>query len=170
MTKPSWLPDELKYDGDWEKFISIVYKVFQRDFVYTKPSFHGYIVACDTKITDGKEATFWHIVQREDSKLKERLPDLRRCCRIPWPKPIIENDLDPRLSVWRTERKKPGKPRQNRLLVWLEDYDYLVVLAERKNVMVLVTAYCTDVESHRKKLRKERDNFYKMQKPPGWAT
>jgi hypothetical protein len=170
MAKPAWLPDELTYDGNWEEFIECVYQVFKKDFMQTQPSYQGYIVTCDTKIIDGKEVGFWHIVQREDYKLKERLPDLRRCCRISWPKPIIENNLDPALSVWCVYRKKPGSPRQKRVLIWLEELDYLVVLAERKHVIVLVTAYCTDIESHKNKLRKERDAYYEMQKPPGWAT
>jgi len=170
MTKPVWLPEEFQYDGNWEEFIECVYQVFKQDFMQTQPSYQGRIVTCDTKIIDGKEAGFWHIVQRHDSQLNERLPDLRRCSRIPWPKPIIENNSSPILSVWRVDRKKAGKPRQKRILIWLEEFDYLVVLAERKRVVVLVTAYCTDIESHKNKLRKERDKYYEMQKPPDWAT
>ena len=66
--------------------------------------------------------------------------------------------------------KKPGRPRQTRVLIWLENLDYIVVLAERPREMILVTAYCTDIKSQRKKLEKERDEYYKMQKPPDRAT
>jgi hypothetical protein len=44
------------------------------------------------------------------------------------------------------------------------------VLAERPRAMILVTAYCTDIESHRDKLRKERDEYCRKQKPPGGTT
>jgi hypothetical protein len=46
----------------------------------------------------------------------------------------------------------------------------LSVLAERPRAMILVTAYCTDIESHRDKLRKERDEYCRKQKPPGGTT
>jgi len=59
---------------------------------------------------------------------------------------------------------------RSRVLIWLENLDYIVVLAERPREMILVTAYCTDINSQRKKLKKERDEYYKMQKPPGGAT
>jgi hypothetical protein len=83
---------------------------------------------------------------------------------------MIEHAPDKSLSVWKDERKKPGKPRQTRVLIWLESLDYLVVLAERPRAMILVTAYCTDIESHRDKLRKERDEYCRKQKPPGGTT
>ena len=90
--------------------------------------------------------------------------------RIPWPRPMIEHSTDKSLSVWKSERKKPSRPRQTRVLIWLENLDYIVVLAERPRAMILVTAYCTDIKSHKEKLRKERDEYYKMQKPPDGAT
>jgi len=48
--------------------------------------------------------------------------------------------------------------------------DYLVVMVEKPRSMILVTAYCTDVKSQRQKLIKEREDYYKMQKPPGQAA
>lgn len=83
---------------------------------------------------------------------------------------MIEHSEDQTISVWKNERKKPGKPRQTRVLIWLEDLDYFVVLAERHKTMVLVTAYCTDIKAQKEKLKKERDGYYKKQKPPGWTT
>jgi hypothetical protein len=52
----------------------------------------------------------------------------------------------------------------------LEDLDYIVVLAERPKEMVFVTAYCTDIGAQREKLKKERAEYYKKQKPPRGAT
>jgi len=173
MTKPSWLPDALRYSdfgGDWERFLDAIYQIFERDFKQSSPSYEGRTVVHDTKIEDGKEAGFWHIIQKADVAVGERLPDLRRCERIPWPRPMIEHSTDTSLSVWKNERKKPDRPRQTRVLIWLENLDYIVVLAERPREMILVTAYCTDIKSQRKKLEKERDEYYKMQKPPDWAT
>jgi hypothetical protein len=83
---------------------------------------------------------------------------------------MIEHSTDTSLSVWKNERKKPGRSRQTRVLIWLENLDYIVVLAERPREMILVTAYCTDIKSQRKKLEKERSEYYEMQKPPDKAT
>ncbi|MFC2033751.1 hypothetical protein ACFLUB_04480, partial [Chloroflexota bacterium] len=74
--------------------------------------------------------------------------------RIPWPRPIIEHSDDGAISIWKNKRRG-----QTRILIWLEKLDYIVILAEKSQVKVLITAFCTDIESQRNKLRKERDNY-----------
>ena len=170
MTTPAWLPEVLSFHGNWEVFIEEVYAIFERDFKQSRPSFRGLAVTYDTRIEDGREAGFWHIVQRDDAAAGERLPDFKRCGRIPWPRPTIDNSTDSAVSVWEKEKKKPGSPRQIRVNIWLEDEDYLIVLRNRSAYMILITAFCVDDESYRRKLRKERDEYYEKQKPPGWAT
>jgi len=39
-------------------------------------------------MTQNKEATFWHMIQ-EGSVESERIPDIRRCERIRWPRPSV---------------------------------------------------------------------------------
>lgn len=161
---PEWLPQALKYGeykGNWYKFLADVYRIFERDFKQSRPNFEGYPVTHDSKIENGKEATFWHIVERTDPIAKERVPDIRRCERIPWPRPIIEHSTDIALSVWRNKRK-----REIRVLIWMENLDYIVILAEKPQERVLITAFCTDIKSQCHKLRKERDKYIQMQKPP----
>jgi hypothetical protein len=173
LTQPSWLPDALQYadfHGDWGEFLATVYQIFERDFKQSRPSYEGKTVVHDTRIEDGKEVGFWHITCRYEARTHARETDLRRCERIPWPRPMIEHSTDRSLSVRKNKRKKPGSPRQTRVLIWLENLDYLVVLAERPKAMILVTAYCTDIESHKEKLRKERGGYGERQKPPGKAT
>ncbi len=167
---PPWLPQSLCYDdfhGDWGKFLEAVYQIFERDFKQSKPCYTGRVVVHNENIEDGREACFWHLVQRGDPFAGDRIPDLRRCERIVWLRPIIENHADPVVSVWEKHAHRGhGRPTETRVLIWLEDFDYLIILAERRNVMILVSAYCTDIESQRRKLRKERDEYYKKQKPP----
>ena len=79
---------------------------------------------------------------------------------------MIENCTDKTISVWRNERIRKRGAKQTRILIWLEGLDYLVVLAEMRRLTVLVTAYCTDSNHQRRKLRKERNEYYGMQKPP----
>lgn len=168
MMKPSWLPDALQYsdfNGEWDRFLATVYQIFEHDFKQSRPSYEGRTVVHDTKIEDGKEAAFWHITSSIDRNTRDRVPDLRRCERIPWPRPMIEHPNDDALAVWKNKRK-----RDTRVLLWLEKLDYLVVLTETSRTIVIVTAYCTDRKHTRTKLRKERERYLEMQKPPGGAT
>ena len=166
---PDWLPAALRYsdfDGDYDRFLVAVYEVFERDFNQSKPHYHNRPITYDSRIEDGKEAAFWHITSSFDPSTGNRELDLRRAERIPWPKPMIENCTDKAISVWRNERIRGKGANQTRILIWLERLDYLVVLAEMKRLTVLITAYCTDSNHQRRKLRKERDEYYEMQKPP----
>ena len=166
---PVWLPEALRYGdygGDWDKFLAAVYDVFERDFKQSRPNYQGHPVDYDSRMENGKEAAFWHMTSSIDRSTGDRLPDLRRCERIPWPRPMIENCADKAISVWRNERIRKKGAKQTRILIWLEGLDYLVVLAEMRRLTVLVTAYYTDSNHQRRKLRKERDEYYRMQKPP----
>ena len=164
MTNPSWLPESLIYNdfnGDWDKFLTTVYEIFVHDFKSSRPTYQGLPVSYDGRVEDGKEAVFWHLICRNDLSTQKRELDLRRCERIPWPRPIIEHSTDLVISVWKSERQ-----REIRVLIWIETLNYLIVMAEKPKSMILVTAFCTDIKSQREKLIKERDKYYKMQKPP----
>ena len=154
LTQPSWLPKALRYndfDGDWEKFLAVVYHIFERDFKQSRPAYQGFPLGYDSTIEDGKEAVFWHLTSEKDKKTGNREMDLRRCERIAWPRPILEHPQDQQVSVW---KKKRGK--EVRIKLWLEGVDYLVVLKEGRNTVILLTAYRTDREHTRNKLRGER--------------
>jgi len=166
-SRPPWLPKELQYadyNGDWDKFLEVVYRIFEHDFKSSCPTYKGFPLVYDSKLESGKEVAFWHLIQRHDCRAQDRVPDLRRCERIPWPNPIIEHSSDRAVSVWKNKRKKPNRGLRTSVLLWLEKLDYLVVLGERPQKMVLVTAYCTDIKSQREKLVKERDNYFKNAK------
>lgn len=168
-TLPEWLPSLLcytDYNGDWDKFLSDVYAIFERDFKKTRPLFRTLPVNHDTRIEFGKEAGFWHIVQKEEKDIAIRIPNLRRCEHIRWPKPLIENSSDLRVSCWQNLVKRPGQGRQNRISIWIEDLDYIVILRARSKEMILITAYCVIYESHRNKLRKQRDEYNKTKAAP----
>src|SRR5579864_6331534 len=123
--------------------------------VASRPSLGGKVVVCRRDpIYDGKEAGFWHctsVGKTED----DRIPDLRRCERIEWLRAIIENCDDTRVERWTTEKK--GDCRH---YLWFNE-EYLISLGVRKNYWQLITAFCTEKEHSRKKLRNERDEAKK---------
>ena len=155
---PEWLPPVLLLsdcDGDAHRFLSKAYGIFYRDFRISRPKFAGRPVVYDNTMSEGKEEAFWHIISAEDPMRGERIVDPRRCERIAWVRPILEHPDDPRVSLWRNRRGT-----HVRVLLWLETLDYLVVLDEWPNRYALITAYCTDYESTRRKLRKDRQGAH----------
>jgi hypothetical protein len=64
---------------------------------------------------------------------------------------VIEHHADDRIDVWFNSRR--GDTRYS---LWFDE-EYLVVLGERGKHWQLITAFTTDQEHRRRKLRKERD-------------
>ena len=100
-------------------------------------------------VIQGKEATFWHLISEGELE-SARLPDLRRCERIRWPRPVIEHASESVVKVWENERGS-----EKRVCLWLESAEYLVVLTRRKGYVLIWTAFPV-TEAHRKrKLQRE---------------
>ena len=154
-----WLPPLVllsDHSGDWEKYLQAVYTFFEQDFVKSRPSFQG--VSLQLKrhpVIQGKEATFWHLIS-EGKTEEDRTPDLRRCERIRWPRPFIENDKEPLMKMWSNTRYG-----EERICLWLEEVEYLVVLAKRSGYILLWTAYTTSQPHQKRKLQKEYEAFKK---------
>ena len=160
-----WLPPLVLFNdhgGDWETYLDVIYAWFKRDFVENKPVFQGRRLGLKRHpVTNGKEATFWHMIS-EGAIEDERIPDLRRCERIRWPKPVIENSEAPRVKWWISVKK-----REDRIHIWLEDEDYVVVLADRKGYLLPWTAFLVTRGHTREKLRKEYERFWKDRQQNG---
>ena len=74
--------------------------IFERDFKFNQPLYSGKPVWFFPEMEGDKESIFWHLTHREDKKTGERLPDMRRCERLPWIKAVIENRDKPELLNW----------------------------------------------------------------------
>ncbi len=167
--QPDWLPALVlldHYENNWDKYLKAIYKVFKEDFVYKRPVFQGKKLGIKRYplADDGKEATFWHMIS-EGKKEEDRLPDLRRCERIRWPKPIIEHSEFPKIKIWENKRRGEG-----RVCIWFEEVEYLVILAKRKGYILFWTAYPV-FRSHRKrKLNREYEEYLKAGDAPQGGT
>ncbi|MCC2606928.1 hypothetical protein [Planctobacterium marinum] len=159
---PQWLPEMIRlesFGGNWDAFFEEVYNSFQRDFVDNNPVFRGKRLGLKRHPEyDGKSATFWHMIS-EGKDEESRMPDIRRCERIRWPKAIIENDADSVLKVW-AEKKQGDK----RIYLWFEMEGYLVVLNVRKGYILPWTAFYIEREHQRQKYNKryKRNNGNKI--------
>ena len=153
-----WLPPLLRlndHGGNWERYLEAIYAVFKQDFVDTRPSYKGIRLGVKKHpIEKGKEACFWHLIS-EGKNEQERIPDLRRCERIGWPRPMIEAADAREIKLW--ENASRG---ETRIVIALKDFSYVVILAKRKDYVLLWTAYCVDREHSRRKMEKECLEFY----------
>ena len=152
-----WLPALLlleQYEGDWERYIEAVYQYFKTDFIDSKPQFENKSVGLKRyPLFKQKEYTFWHCTS-EGEEEQERIPDIRRCERIRWPRPIIEHCDYKAIRCWCNKRSS-----DKRILLWFYQEDYLVVLADRKKYVLLWTAYPVIYEHTKEKLMKEYEDY-----------
>jgi len=99
-----------------------------------------------------KESIFWHLTHREDKKTGERLPDMRRCERLPWIKAVIENRDKPELLNW-DYKEGDGSVKT---YLWLKQLDFVVIMKRyRDGGRRLVTSFYVDYPHKRKKLYKK---------------
>lgn len=149
----AWLPPLVllsECGGDWSRFLEAVYAFFRQDFITSRPQWNGAPVGITRNpVEQGKEAGFWHLVS-EGRTEAERTPDIRRCERIRWPRRVIEERDLGRVKCWRNRRG-----HEWRVVIALDDFSYVLILAPRKGYALLWTAYCVEHEHRRVKLRKE---------------
>lgn len=157
--KPDWLPDLVlisEYGGDWDKYLAALFQLFRKDFIESKPLFRGTFVGITKhSYSQGKESTFWHLIS-EGKVEEDRTPDFERCKRIRWSRAIIENHKTPFVQVWETMR---GREKRILLRFVFDKEDYLVVLAEHKGAVLLITAYLVTWENQKRRLQQEFERF-----------
>ncbi len=156
---PPWLPPKLESASysSTDELLSAAYDCFREDFVVSSGSllYNGILVRLPRLPSyDGFHETFLHIVSQEKKNIHCRLYDSERCSRIPWIKPIIENNHEATIKKWKNRRKG-----NNRHLLWLESAEYLVVLTRRKREFLLWTAYVVNQSHSKRKLTKEYQNY-----------
>ena len=153
----TWLPEVIQlqsFEGNWDKYFEFIYKVFVKDFIESRPVYEGRKLNLKKLPTyEGKDATFWHIISEGDIE-DSRIPNLRRCERIRWPRPIIENSADPVVKIWQNNRK--GKVR---ICLLLDPANYIVILDRRANYDLFWTAYPVDWPHQKRKLIKEYEAY-----------
>lgn len=152
MTIPVWLPNMFPVDPWTHDTYDKLYAVFKRDFKDTKPYYDGCPVWFFPNMDGGKEVIFWHLTSRKDKTTGDRYPDLRRSERLPWARPMLDNDNEPEVLGWDYEEGD----RSIRTYVWLKDYDYLVIMKKYKDgARRLITSYYIDYAHKKRKLTKK---------------
>ena len=151
------LPELVEYSNynNWPDYLEGLYEIFRKDFIDTKPKYLGLDVVCFIEpVFQGKEFTFWHLITEGNIEIN-RTPDFRRCERINWPKPIIENSKDGNIKVWENVRKNKKGKKTKRISICYGNWEYLVILGIRKKHYSFVTAYPVFRGHTKQKLKKE---------------
>lgn len=152
---PVWLPPKAAVVGSRDQVIAALYRIFDADFRRSARQFRGVPVRWDQQVRAGSsyEAGFWHLISREDASGVRHFDPLR-AERLPWCGPLLDHGDDPAVLVW---DERAGRPRP-RTHVWLESWDYLVVLELREVpdgvVWYLITALYVDGPNRRRGLRR----------------
>jgi len=149
---PEWLPPMLCVNPWGQDTFDALYSIFERDFKFSQPLYSGKPVWFFPEREDDKESIFWHLTHREDKRTGERLPDMRRCERLPWVKAIIENRDKPELLNW-DYMEADGSVKT---YLWLKKLDFVVIMKKyRDGGRRLVTSFYVDYPHMRKKLHKK---------------
>ena len=168
MSQNAWLPPLLLFEdshGNWRAYLDRLYKAFSADFLQNPPSWPQKRFALKRHPEyDGKSATFWHFISTGRIEVA-RIPDLRRCERIAWAKPIIQsfNGKAPvagdRIIWWKNTRGNSV-----RIVLALRDFSYVVIIEDRTDFVLPWTAYFVEWTHQRQKLEKEYKEYWGAQK------
>jgi len=144
------------YNGNFQEYFQAVYKIFESDFIRNHPSFEKQkVVVRKYPLVDGIHKTFYHITH-EGHDENERTPDIRRMERIRFPRFVITNKQHPEILLWKNKRGK-----DERIILFSERENYVVVLTDRKGFFLFITAYFIEKEHRKRKLMKEYEAYKK---------
>ena len=163
-----WLPDLEYYEGydSWLDYEDTLYDIFKTDFIDSYPFFENKRVKIKKYQTErGRAKAFYHTTCKDYLGSGDRAPDLRRCERIRWIRAFIENyDCDESLcdscsgvKVWREPYKN-----KNRVNILLEEERYIVILEDRLNFYLLITAFYLDYDNALEKRLKHYEMYKKL--------
>lgn len=151
---PNWLPPLVEFNnyGDWGIYINALYQFYIDDFKRSP------IIIGDRTVRNrrepmilGKDASFWHILGEEETQKNDGT--FRRHERVRWPKAIIIHRNDNKIKLWSETRNA-----KKRFHLWFND-EYLVVIEERSDYFLFITAFVTDWNHEVRKLEKRfKDN------------
>ena len=167
MISCPWLPqlEEFENYGNlWSKYEGALYDIFKTDFIINRPTFKGKNVSVRRyPMEHDKEEAFFHVTCQDYSKNNNRVPDLRRCERIRWISAFIKNynSCDPSVCKECSGVKVWDEPYKNtkRVHLLLEEERYIVVLEQRENYYLLITAFYFD---HEHALEKKLKHYMKF--------
>lgn len=134
----------------WKNYVEVIYEIFCAEVANARLAYQGLPIKCRYhEPYDGKHFSFWHMISNGFVE-EDRTPDFERCARIRWISFLICHADDPNfVRVWEQERKtKHG--RKKRVVLWLYNHDYVVILEPKATCYFIITTYCISGGTRRK--------------------
>lgn len=159
MSEPPKLLNMGEFSGDdtasrWNNYVEAVYQIYLKTVAFGKLMFRGLPVNCQFRPeTHGKHYAFWHMMQEAalGKAEEDRTIDFERCSRVGWISWAIQNaGKEPGIRVF----KQSPRGNETSWVLWLHEYNYAVILWERRGYFLLRTAFI--VKPH-KAMEFERD-------------
>ena len=159
-----------EFDIDWNNYAEfedwLYNEVYLKQIIGGRLSFLGLPVRLRRYPVheNGKAFTFYHLIS-EGKVEADRTPDPERCRRLHWVPFILQNAMDmDRIKCWVNSRRRKNADTKN-VVLWLKDYNYLVVLEKRHDFYLLKTAYlCLSEDWRIRKLELEQSESYDPRK------
>ncbi len=170
---PDWLP-EMAHVNPWtETTYEMLYQIFCQDIRDYDLQYMGNDIWTFPDTEDGKEVIFWHLTTRKERLQKvprrkrkfyseeltdvepDRLPDLRRCERLPWVKTLVEHSTESEVLAWDYEEGD----RTIKTYIWIKEDNFVVIMKKFPNgKRRLITSFYVDMPYKRKDFERKYAN------------
>lgn len=142
MSSTNWLParlDRASYIDD-AALEAAAWMAFQQDFT-AAPGFRSELVHINRQphpARSDRQHSYWHAVTEGQPETARTTPVAERLERIPWVRPIIENEACPQSSikVWSNRRGS-----STHICIWFNRINYLIILKRLRTNYLLKTTY-----------------------------
>ena len=152
-----------KSDKEWDEYYEEVYSKFKNDFLNeNRPLYYNNKIIRIRRMPEvfGKEQTFYHITNYEEQGIENRVPDWRRCERIAWVREFIEQSfcVNSKCNCSGIHNWIQPFKSKKRTYIWSETKRFLVILEERNEYYLLITAFYIN-EKNGKKVKELNMNY-----------
>ena len=152
-------------NGDFSNYQEYLYSVFKNELYNNKVYYNGKPISLrrNPEYLD-KEYSFFHLTCKDFDNTgneEDRVPDLRRCERLHWIKPGIETDHMTKCNQLCFKAYTKTVRNKERVHLFNESDRYMIVLEERSNYYLLVTAYYIEYDNTLQKKIKESQKLSK---------
>lgn len=148
--------------GSKDEFLEFVFKTFLGDFVHNITKFRGQKIFLRKRPTGSINGvdydwTFHHIITKENTRNNNiREFNQGRAERIQFPKFYVNQCqlLGSGFKIW-------SRSKNNEIKYYIADnsFDYLVILSQRRDYIMLLSAFLVETDNYKYKLNKEYEHY-----------
>lgn len=144
------------------EYLNTLYPIYEQKIASANLKFRGKPVCLFRELNYNlQQQSFEHLTTKGNN---DRLYNLKRCERLTWIHDILQGICDG-CSNYRVFRDSKWKPRKStrcvRYIIWCVKEDYVIILEDRQDKVMLITAYCVLYTSKRKDLESMYQNSLK---------